>query len=72
MAGAVTVGGPSRQVGALLGLAAAPALDGCGVHEPDVVVPGRAVACEAGHHVSDQFAAAAQQAEAGLSPVSPG
>ena len=61
--GAVAVGGSSGEVRALLGLAAAPALHGCGVHEPDVVVPGRAGACEAGHHVLDQFAAAAQTTE---------
>ena len=58
--GAVAVGGPSGEVRALLGLAAAPALHGRGVHQPDVVVPRRAGGCGAGRHVLDQFAAAAQ------------
>ena len=60
VAGAVTVGGPSGEVRALLGLAAAPALHRRGVHDPDVVIPRRAVPRQRSEHVGHQLAAAAQ------------
>ena len=57
---AVAVLGPSREAGALLGLAAASALDRRGVHQPHVVVPRLALACEASHDTCDHRGAAPQ------------
>ena len=57
---AVSVLGPSREVRAFLGLAAAAALDRRGVHQPHVVVPGLALACEASHDTGDHRGAAPQ------------
>ncbi len=52
--------GPSREAGALLGLAAGAALDRRGVHQPHVVVPRLALACEPSHDTSDHLGAAPQ------------
>ena len=52
--------GPSREAGAFLGLAAGAALDRRGVHQPHVVVPRLALACEASHDTCDHLAAAPQ------------
>ncbi len=57
---AIAVLGPSREAGALLGLAAAAALDRRGVHQPHVVVPRLALACEASHDTCDHRGAAPQ------------
>ena len=57
---AIAVLGPSREVRALLGLAASAALDRGGVHQPHVVVPRLALACEASHDTCDHVAAAPQ------------
>ena len=43
---AVAVGGPPGEIGSFHGLAAAAALDRGGIHEPQVVVPGRASSSE--------------------------
>ena len=58
--GAVAVGGPSGEVRAPLGLAAAAALHRGRVHDPDVVVKRRAVPGQRADHVFHQLTAAAQ------------
>ena len=52
--------GPSREVRALLGLAAGAALHRGGVHQPHVVVPRLALACETSHDTCDHLGAAPQ------------